>query len=450
MTALLAVPTAQAAVAGETYPAAEPVRTVVGTLPDGADYQIRMPHDWNGTLALYSHGLVLPGDPNPVRDSFDEPTGDYLLDHGTALAGSAFGTGWAVEDALRDQRLTLDAVTAKFGKPKRVIAYGDSLGGMISTALVERFPGRFAGALAMCGVQAGGVGAWNHFLDSAFVFKTLLGQAAPFKVTGIADPLANFGAASESFEAAGHTDAGRARLALTAAVAQLPGAIDPSGPVSAPTLKQRFEARMAWLQAPYLVLAFAERGEMEARAGGNPSWNTGVDYGDLLRASGQLADVRKMYAAAGLDLENDLAALAKAERIKADPGAVEYLKRNVTFTGDLHRPVLTLRNVADGALPSSHDRAYRQAVTSAGRATQLRQAFVGRPGHCTFTGAETVTAFNRLVDRVRTGYWGDTRPAALNQAAPALGPELNQGGGSPCRPRSSRTAAGVPADVHTR
>ena len=243
-----------------------------------------MPHEWNGTLALYSHGLVLPGDPNPVRDSFDEPTGKYLLDHGTALAGSAFGTGWAVEDALRDQRLTLDAVTAEFGKPKRVIAYGDSLGGMISTALVERFPGRFAGGLAMCGVQAGGVGAWNHFLDSAFVFKTLLGPKAPFTVTDIADPLANFGAASEAFEAAGHTGAGRARLALTAAIAQVPGAIDPSGPVSAPTLKQRFEARMAWLQAPYLVLAFAERGEMEARAGGNPSWNTGVNYAKLLRA----------------------------------------------------------------------------------------------------------------------------------------------------------------------
>ena len=96
--------------------------------------------------------------------------------------------------------------------------------------------------------------------------------------------------------------------------------------------------------------------------------------------------------------------------------------------------MLTLRNVADGALPSSHDRAYRQAVTSAGRATQLRQAFVGRPGHCTFTGAETVTAFNRLLHRVRTGYWGDTRPAALNRAALALGPELNQGGGFPVPP----------------
>ena len=331
--ALLAVPTAQAAVAGKPYPAPEPVRTVVGTLPDGTDFKIRMPHEWNGTLALYSHGLVLPGEPNPVRDSFDEPTGKYLLDHGTALAGSAFGTGWAVEDALRDQRLTLDAVSAAFGKPKRVIAYGDSLGGMISTALVERFPGRFAGGLAMCGVQAGGVGAWNHFLDSAFVFKTLLGPKAPFTVTGIADPLANFGAAAEAFEAAGRTGTGRARLALTAAIAQVPGAIDPSGPVSAPTLKQRFAARMDWLQAPYLMLAFAERGEMEARAGGNPSWNTGVNYAKLLRGSGQLDDVRKMYDAAGLDLGADLAALAGAERIKADPKAIDYLKRNV----DVHR-----------------------------------------------------------------------------------------------------------------
>ena len=86
----------------------------------------------------------------------------------------------------------------------------------------------------MCGVQAGGVGAWNHFLDSAFAFKTLLGPKAPFTVTDIADPLANFGAASEAFEAAGRTGAGRARLALTAAIAQVPGAIDPRDPCPHP------------------------------------------------------------------------------------------------------------------------------------------------------------------------------------------------------------------------
>jgi hypothetical protein len=409
-------------------------QTVSGTLPDGAAYQIQVPANWNGTLALYSHGLVFPGDDNPARAAFDGPFGEHLLAEGVALAGSAFSTGWAVEDALRDQRATVDEVTAHFGKPTAVIAYGDSLGGMISTALVEGHPEEFAGGLAMCGVQAGGIGAWNHFLDSAFVFKTLAAGSTPLRVTGIDDPVGNLSIATDAFQSALQTPQGRARLALAAAIAQIPGAIDPSGPVSAPSVQERFEARMGWMQAPYLTLTFAERGELEARAGGNPSWNTGVDYERQLRASGQRSDVRAMYKSAGADLDADLHALATAPRVEPDPAAVRYLERNVTFAGQLERPLLTLRNVADGALPSSHDRAYADAVAATGHSALLRQAFTGRPGHCTFTTAEAVVAFETVLRRVRTGAWGDTSPAALNDGARDLGPELNQGGGFPVPP----------------
>jgi hypothetical protein len=261
-----------------------------------------------------------------------------------------------------------------------------------------------------------------------------LGKGSPFELTGFTDPLANLGAAQETMTVAQSSDVGRARLALTAAVAQLPGAISPAGPVSEPTLEGRFNARMSWLQAPYLILAFAERAELEARAGGNPSSNIGVDYRELLRQSGQLDDVRAMYGAAGLRLGSDLSMLAAAPRIAPDPQAVDYLSDNVSFSGDIRRPVFTLHNVADGALPSSHEQALRRAVTSAGRAALLRQSFAGRAGHCTFSNAEMVVAFDTVERRVTTGIWGDTSPAALNQAALDLGPELNQGGGHPVPP----------------
>jgi pimeloyl-ACP methyl ester carboxylesterase len=405
-----------------------------GTLADGTPYRIEVPADWNGTVALYSHGLVFPGDENPVRAAFDDSFGRYLLDQGVALAGSAFPTGWAVEEALVDQRATLDELAARFGQPAEVIAYGDSLGGMISTALAESFPGRIDGALAMCGVEAGAVGGWNHFLDSAFVFKTLLAPTGELRVTGITDPLANLQAASQVFDASLGSAKGRARLALVAAVAQLPGGIDPSGPSSLATPGQRFEARMAWLQAPYLPITFAERGEMEARAGGNPSWNTGVDYAQLLKTSQQRDDVRAMYKQAGLNLESDLKALAKAPRVHPDGAAVRFLESNVSFSGDLERPVFTIRNVSDGALPSSHDRAYAEAVAGRGRSEFLRQSFVDRPGHCTFTTAESVIAFETVRHRLDTGSWLDTSSASLNAEAAALGPDLNQGGGFPVPP----------------
>lgn len=35
------------------------LKTYTGTFPDQATYLIEVPHGWNGTLFLYSHGYVL-------------------------------------------------------------------------------------------------------------------------------------------------------------------------------------------------------------------------------------------------------------------------------------------------------------------------------------------------------------------------------------------------------
>ena len=68
--------------------AAEPT-LLTGVLGEAA-YRIQVPPDWNGTLVLYSHGYVPPGVPNPALSAPDPVTGGWLLDHGYALAGSAF------------------------------------------------------------------------------------------------------------------------------------------------------------------------------------------------------------------------------------------------------------------------------------------------------------------------------------------------------------------------
>ena len=57
----------------------------------------------------------------------------------------------------------------------------------------------------------------------------------------------------------------------------------------------------------------------------------------------------------------------------------------------------------------------------------LRQVFVRRAGHCTFTEAETIAALQVLLKRLDTGSWDDTalQPAALNSQALAEGAALN-------------------------
>ena len=99
------------------------VSTFSGTFADGATYLIQVPSGWNGTLALYSHGYVTPGSPNPALDVGDPVTGQWLLDHGYALAGSSYAsTGWAIKDALHDQIETLDRFGTRVRPPSRTIA----------------------------------------------------------------------------------------------------------------------------------------------------------------------------------------------------------------------------------------------------------------------------------------------------------------------------------------
>ena len=54
------------------------------------------------------------------------------------------------------------------------MAWGHSLGGIITAGLIQRYPGRFSAALPMCGVLSGGVATWNTALDAEFAFQQLI------------------------------------------------------------------------------------------------------------------------------------------------------------------------------------------------------------------------------------------------------------------------------------
>ena len=113
------------------------VTTYTGTLADGATYLIEVPQIWSGTLLLWSHGYQLPGGPPVAEVSVDPVTRKYLLTHGYALAGSSYATtGWAIHEALSDQIAVLDTFQLLVGQPTRTIAWGQSLGGMVTAGLV--------------------------------------------------------------------------------------------------------------------------------------------------------------------------------------------------------------------------------------------------------------------------------------------------------------------------
>jgi pimeloyl-ACP methyl ester carboxylesterase len=399
---------------------------ITGSLPDGATYVIDIPANWNGTLLLYSHGYVTPGSPNPAQDVGDPLTGGFMLAAGYALAGSSYATtGWAVHEAIPDQIAVLDVFQSVVGTPTHTIAWGHSLGGMITAGLVQEHPERFTAALPMCGVLGGGVGIWDEALDAAFAFNTLL-AGGTLQVVHITNPTVNFFTAEGVLAAAQATAQGRARLALVAALGDLPGWFDPTSPEPARTdYTSQQVNQFLWLQNVDLPFSFAFRAELEFRAGGNPSFNTGVNYERQLAHSADHAEVEALYAAAGLSLDADLAALDGAARIAVDPGALTYLSNNITYNGQLTIPVLTLHTTGDGLVPVEDERAYSKVVHEANDSALLRETFVHRAGHCEFTPAETITAVQALEARLGTGKWKDLTVADLDGEAAALGPEFN-------------------------
>jgi hypothetical protein len=138
---------------------------------------------------------------------------------------------------------------------------------------------------------------------------------------------------------------GRARIALIAARSDIPGWFDPASPEPARTdFTTQEQHQVPWVGHDF-GYAFFARAELEFRAGGNPSWNVGVDYTRQLARSADRNEVKALYQQAGLDLTQDLKAPQTAPRITADPQAgwfvetpnsclntLEYYLEDVSFS----------------------------------------------------------------------------------------------------------------------
>ncbi|MFJ1808759.1 MULTISPECIES: alpha/beta hydrolase [unclassified Streptomyces] len=397
---------------------------LTGTLSDGATWIADVPEDWNGTLLVFSHGfgtLV-------ARNAPTEAVRSELLAEGYALAGSSYdpdGSMWALNSAERDQFATLDAVAAKIGEPRRTLAIGSSMGGLVNAQLARDGGGRIDGALGQCGLVAGGTDLDNYQLDAEYTIARLLLPGQDVKLVRFgtsAEAAATADLLTKAVVAAQSTPQGRARIALAAAFLNLPAwAPGKDRPAPADWAGQQ-EQQYAWFAQG--ILSFVEGGRyaIEQSVGGNNSWNRGVDYAGLLAASQHAPQVRALYQAAGLDLRADLRTLTEGATITADPAAVRTALRTSSAGQGLEVPLLNMHTTADNLVPVEQENRFAARVRASGDGAQLRQAYIERQGHCTFTTAETVAALHALEHRVGTGRWDDVAtPAALQRSATALG-----------------------------
>jgi alpha-beta hydrolase superfamily lysophospholipase len=417
----------------------------VGVLPDGGTWVADLPSNWNGTLLLFSHGYG----PTTAQDAPDSTTQRYLIAAGYALAGSSYdpkGSWWALNSAVRDQFQTLTAVerTVLPSPPRRVIAIGQSMGGLISALEDQRSNGRLDGVLTTCGLVAGAVNLENYQLHGSWAISALLAPSEHIQLVGYQTPAQAAVAAEElqqAAQSAQKTAQGRARLALASALYNVPtwtttnllsqntNPLVPPASQPAPARdydQQELEQYYTQYAVGSIVLPFIQTGRssIEQAAGGQPAWNAGVDYAKLLARSPYRAEVSALYKQAGLDLHADLGTLTKGASIKAELPALRNLYATSVASGKLQVPELNIHTIADQLIPVQQENYYAAQIAAAGSRRLLRQAYVARQGHCNFSPAEIIAALHALEHRLNTGRWGHaTNAKALQRAALSL----NQG-----------------------
>lgn len=412
-----------AGVAGETQRGAltatrVPTTIVTGALKDATVYTLVKPDNWNGTVFVDLDSTNLNSDAS-----------NWLYARGIARAGTTrVQIGSLVNKAADNLVETLEVFTARFGKPSRPLISGSSLGGQVAAVTAFRHADRFVGAVAFCGGLMGWAPYLNTNLDAAFTARTLLAPVATMPLVHIPQEDA---ALTEQWQAllktAQGTPQGRARIMLAVLLGQAPIWTTRDMPEpAADDVKGRQQAAFNTL-LDFSRQFTALRRRLEEPAGGATSWNAGVNYAGIYRNRVSAADrltLEALYREAGLSIETDLRALASAPRIPAEAGPVAFVRQLYPFDGTIRIPVMTMSNTGDPYVWSSIDSGYAAAVQRAGNSELLRMTYVRSAGHCAFSNAEQIASFQVLLERLDSGRWPETGPAAMNARATAanLGP----------------------------
>jgi pimeloyl-ACP methyl ester carboxylesterase len=338
---------------------------------DGQLIRICIPPQWNGQLVVYAHGYVAP------QQSLALPIGeltidgqfvpDMLLSLGFAFATSSYSkNGYALEQAGQDLNALVDSFNQVVPRAAhKVFIAGASEGGLITTMLVERFPEKYTGGLALCGPLGGAPHQLKYLGDFRVGFDSFFPDVFPFGAVDVP---------STAF-----LHLGTFVQAITEAIQSHPDATDQLFTVTRAARDPHDPAASAVTTAvSALFYSIVGTNDLLATADGNPYDNRFTRY----RGSA-----------------NDAALNVGVERVQADATARAYVRAFYGTTGQLHRPLVTLHTTLDPVVPFRHELLYAGKVLLAGRSGNLITLPVPRYGHCHFTIDEVLGAFALLLLR---------------------------------------------------
>ena len=181
------------------------------------------------------------------------------------------------------------------GRPSQVLAFGTSMGGLVSALEAQGGAGRINGALTTCGIVAGGINLNEFQLDGEYAMAQLLlpGQQVQLVNFGGPDGASQAAATAATLTAAAaqaqQTAAGRARLALALAflnAAPWDPAQTAPAPASDPAAQEAAQYDLEFTGS-FSILDFIElgRASIDQADGGSANWNAGVNYAAVLAQS---------------------------------------------------------------------------------------------------------------------------------------------------------------------
>ena len=379
-----------------------PIQTCVGVTSDGAPYAMQVPANFNGTVALYSHGYRYNVDipsaipliggykvtntPEPVPGG-NAAVAQYFFSQGVAIVGSGFARqGWNPDSAIKTNVELIGTFKKQFPKTNKVVAWGASLGGVITQGLAEKYPNLIDAAAPLCmadniapqltmagdflwGVKVlfdpsikagnyspGAAGVAESYADLGKVF-TVMGKLQAALATGAWPDTSS--ATGKALQAAGVPS--RSALLLLGLMAGVPTQSAHFDSISGPEgpLKLTFPLALA------PALAILENGtnaaalgvlatqDVENQAGGAIFDNTKTDY--AARIDGE----RVIFNAAlsgNTVIDALLAALSPANpgapRATANPAAVAKMNALHINTGKINVPTILMVGVADPITPA--------------------------------------------------------------------------------------------------
>jgi pimeloyl-ACP methyl ester carboxylesterase len=399
-TVLVAVP-----VAANAAPACDgksPIQSCVGVTSDGAPYAMQVPANFNGTVALYSHGYrynvdipaaipliggyKITNTPEPVPGGNAE-VAKYFFSQGIAIVGSGFARqGWNPDSAIKTNVELIDTFKKQFPKTTKVVAWGSSLGGVITQGLAEKYPNLVSAVAPMCMAdnvepQLTGAGdfLWgvkvlfdptikggNYSPGAAGVAESYADLGKVFTVMGKLQGGISSGAWPDTASATGKALAAagvpvRSALLLLGLMAGIPTQSAHFDSISGPegALKLTFplavSPALAILEngSNAAALAILATQDVEMQAGGAIFDNTKTDY------AARVDSERVIFNAAlsgNTVIDAMLGALSAANpgapRAVANPAAVAKMRALHTNTGKINVPTILMVGVADPITPA--------------------------------------------------------------------------------------------------